>query len=922
MAILLEELRNVNWDIIGLSEVRRTGEAFIELPDGHVLCYRGKDDEKRHGVGFLINKRIAGNVEEFFSINERVAGLIIKLNQRYKVKVIQVYAPTSTHTDEEIENFYEDVETAMKKHNTQFTFVIGDFNAKVGQKVAGETVLGNFGVGNRNSRGDTLVEFAERNRLNIMNTFFQKRESRKWTWRGPNGTTKNEIDFILTDKPKIVKDVSVLNKVNTGSDHRMVRCKVTLDLKQERNKLVRSVKPNLCKLKERTEEFSLAIQNRYSQLEESDESIEEMNDNFTKIVIEESLRVAGKFGKNTRSKLSEETKDLLKKRRNMVVRTDRDKIEAAELSKTINKKKNQDIRNFNMSKIEETLRNGGSMKNTKRRLDIGRSQMVSLRNANGEVINNRDEIIKIAEEFYKNLYDSEDRPVDVAQDQTNIAMPVPEVTIGEIRSALKGTKRGKASGDDNLTIDQIKDAGDFALNKLAKLFTKCLQCRTVPKAWKNATIILIHKKGDTKDLKNYRPISLLSVLYKLFTKIITNRIGRTLDSNQPREQAGFRSGYSTTDHMQVINQVIEKTDEFKKPLCMAFIDYEKAFDSVDTSAVMRAIRNQGVEETYVQVLEDIYSNGTATIMLHKESEKIPIKKGVRQGDTISPKLFTACLEDIFRNLDWDNKGININGEHLNNLRFADDIVLFSETGEELQQMMEDINRESLKVGLKMNRKKTKIMFNNIVRPQQIKIEDEVIEAVDEYIYLGQAIKANPDHSREIKRRIGMGWSAFGKQSSIMKSNLPLSLKRKVYNQCVLPVIIYGSETWSITKHLERKLRSAQRGMERIMLGITWRDKKRASWIRDQTKVEDILTTIKKRKWSWAGHIYRREDNRWTTRATEWDPRDGIRGRGRQRTRWRDEIRRFAGVGWNRLTSDRSGWKSLGEAFVLQWTALG
>ena len=213
------------------------------------------------------------------------------------------------------------------------------------------------------------------------------------------------------------------------------------------------------------------------------------------------------------------------------------------------------------------------------------------------------------------------------------------------------------------------------------------------------------------------------------------------------------------------------------------------------------------------------------------------------------------------------------------------------------------------------------MFNNIVRPQQIKIEDEVIEAVDEYIYLGQAIKANPDHSREIKRRIGMGWSAFGKQSSIMKSNLPLSLKRKVYNQCVLPVIIYGSETWSITKHLERKLRSAQRGMERIMLGITWRDKKRASWIRDQTKVEDILTTIKKRKWSWAGHIYRREDNRWTTRATEWDPRDGIRGRGRQRTRWRDEIRRFAGVGWNRLTSDRSGWKNLGEAFVLQWTAL-
>ncbi len=70
-------------------------------------------------------------------------------------------------------------------------------------------------------------------------------------------------------------------------------------------------------------------------------------------------------------------------------------------------------------------------------------------------------------------------------------------------------------------------------------------------------------------------------------------------------------------------------------------------------------------------------------------------------------------------------------------------------------------------------------------------------------------------------------------------SLPLSLKRKVYNQCILPVLTYGSESWRLTKELERKLRSAQRGRERRMLGITWRDKKRASWIREQTKAEDI-----------------------------------------------------------------------------------
>ncbi len=118
----------------------------------------------------------------------------------------------------------------------------------------------------------------------------------------------------------------------------------------------------------------------------------------------------------------------------------------------------------------------------------------------------------------------------------------------------------------------------------------------------------------------------------------------------------------------------------------------------------------------------------------------------------------------------------------------------------------------------------------------------------------------------------------------MNSNLPFSLKRKVYNQCILLVLTYGSETWRLIKELEKKLRSAQRGMERRLLGITWRDIKRASFIREQTKVEDILMTIENKKWTWAGHIMRRRDNRWTMRVTEWQPRNGRRNQGRQRVR--------------------------------------
>ena len=87
----------------------------------------------------------------------------------------------------------------------------------------------------------------------------------------------------------------------------------------------------------------------------------------------------------------------------------------------------------------------------------------------------------------------------------------------------------------------------------------------------------------------------MSSLYKLFSKVLTRRLIKNLDEQQPCEQAGFRTGFSTADHIQTINQVIEKVQEFNLPLYMAFVDYSKAFDSIEHSIVLQALQNQGVE---------------------------------------------------------------------------------------------------------------------------------------------------------------------------------------------------------------------------------------------------------------------------------------------------------------------------------------
>ena len=98
-------------------------------------------------------------------------------------------------------------------------------------------------------------------------------------------------------------------------------------------------------------------------------------------------------------------------------------------------------------------------------------------------------------------------------------------------------------------------------------------------------------------------------------------------------------------------------------------------------------------------------------------------------------------------------------------------------------MLNDINRESLKVALKMHKGKTKVMFNDKAQGRVIRMDNETLEVVEEYNYLGEILKLTRDNEHEIKRRITLGWKAFGRQSKIMKSSLPICLKRKVYNQC-------------------------------------------------------------------------------------------------------------------------------------------
>ena len=266
-------------------------------------------------------------------------------------------------------------------------------------------------------------------------------------------------------------------------------------------------------------------------------------------------------------------------------------------------------------------------------------------------------------------------------------------------------------------------------------------------------------------------------------------------------------------------------------------------------------------------------------------------------------------------------GININGKYLSHLRFADDIVLIATSLDQAQVMLQQLNDESIKVGLKLNLSKTKIM-TNIDDDRDVKIGDTVIERVENYVYLGHKLKLGlGNQMAEVKRRIGLGWAAFGKLRMIFKSKMNNSLKRKVFDSCVLPVLTYGAETLTLTKASENKLRVTQRAMERSMLGISLRDKMTNQWIRQQTKVVDIMERIASLKWNWAGHIARMTDERWTRNIMNWRP-PTTRRMGRPPERWTNSIKRTAGTNWQQVAMDRSECKEKGEAYIQQWISTG
>ena len=138
----------------------------------------------------------------------------------------------------------------------------------------------------------------------------------------------------------------------------------------------------------------------------------------------------------------------------------------------------------------------------------------------------------------------------------------------------------------------------------------------------------------------------------------------------------------------------------------------------------------------------MFNGATSVLKLHRDSDKIKLESGARQGDNIAPKRFTACLQDaIIKRIDWEGKGLNVNidGEYLSRVIFTDDVILFAKSLDELTSMLTGIHNTSQPADLNMNLGKTKVMFNEHAKKCTITVDGETVKKIDTYVYLRKTV---------------------------------------------------------------------------------------------------------------------------------------------------------------------------------------
>ena len=535
--------------------------------------------------------------------------------------------------------------------------------------------------------------------------------------------------------------------------------------------------------------------------------------------------------------------------------------------------------------------------------------------------NSPDERVKLWFDHFNNLLGSppkisdQDEPILTVFDTLDISEE--PFSADEYSSAKKAIRCGKACGDDGITPEFLKYGGldDIVLGFVNQAF----EHGHIPEKWKTLIIVTVPKSGDLTDPNNYRGISLISLVMKLYNRMMMNRLRPVLDPLLRTSQNGFRKKRTTVGQIVALRRLLEGVKSNNLSCVLTFIDFKKAFDTIHRGKLMEILRAYGVPEKLVTAIAATYSQTWAKVRTPDgDTESFQILAGVLQGDTLAPFLFIVALDYALRcaiNGREEELGFTlvkrasrrIPAKMVTDLDFADDIGLASDTVQQACKLLIEVERHCNRIGLGLNAKKTKVLPQNVDDPTVTTLNGTVLEVVQDFVYLGAWIAST---QRDIKVRRARAWQALHGMSKIWKSSMSDQLKRRLFVATVESVLLYGSEAWTLSVQDEKALDGVYTRMLRMALNISWEDHvKNIDLYGDLPRVTD---KIRGRRMRLAGHCVRHPELV-ASELVLWEPIHGRRGRGRPHSTYIDTLKRDTGLSdvseIRSLMGDRDMWKA-------------
>ncbi|KAK3574525.1 hypothetical protein QTP86_008698 [Hemibagrus guttatus] len=297
---------------------------------------------------------------------------------------------------------------------------------------------------------------------------------------------------------------------------------------------------------------------------------------------------------------------------------------------------------------------------------------------------------------------------------------------------------------------------------------------------------------------------------------------------------------------------MEKYRDGQRELHCVFVDLEKAYDRVPREELWYCMRKSGVAEKYVRVVQDMYERSRTVVRCAVgQTEEFNVEVGLHQGLALSPFLFAIVMDQLSEEVRQESPWT---------MMFADDIVICSESREQVEENLERWRFALERRGMKVSRSKTEYMcVNEREGSGTVRLQGEEVKKVQEFKYLGSTVQSNGECGKEVKKRVQAGWNGWRKVSGVLcDQKISARIKGKVYRTVVRPAMLYGLETVSLRKRQESELEVAELKMLRFSLGVTRLDRIRNEYIRGTAHVGRLGDKVREARLRWFGHVQRRE----------------------------------------------------------------